>query len=402
MVSGMQKHVALAFSGGLDTSFCVVYLREQGHTVTTVTVDTGGFGAAELERIEHLSPALGAKAHYTVDARAELFDRYLRYLIYGNVLRGNAYPLSVSAERVAQAEKIAQVAREVGATAIAHGSTGAGNDQVRFDVAFRALAPQLELITPIRTLSLSREDELEFLSAHGIHVPESRRHYSVNEGMWGSSVGGRETLDAWSALPQAAFPGGEIDASKLAPQALTVSFRRGVPVAVNGAERDPVTLVAELNALGRTFGIGRGVHLGDTILGIKGRVGFEAPAAHLLIGAHRELEKLVLTGRQQQWKDTLGGLYGQLLHEGQFFDPLARDLEAFLESSQRPVTGDVAVTLLPRTFSVDGVRSPHSLMDAGIATYGEANRLWDGTEAAGFAKLYGVQQLLAFRRDAQE
>lgn len=398
----MHKHVVLAFSGGLDTSFCVVYLREQGYRVTTVTVDTGGFDAAELERIEKLSPALGAQEHYTVDARAELFERYLRYLIYGNVLRGNLYPLSVSAERVAQAEKVAQVARRVGAGALAHGSTGAGNDQVRFDVAFRALAPELELVTPIRTLALERTQEMEFLAAHGVRLPESRRHYSVNAGMWGSSVGGRETLDAWSTLPQAAFPGGEIDPAQCAPQALTLSFRRGVPSAVNGEERDPVALVGELNALGRSFGIGRGVHLGDTILGIKGRVGFEAPAAHLLVGAHRELEKLVLTAKQQLWKDTLGSLYGQLLHEGQFFDPLARDLEAFLESSQRPVTGDVALTLLPRTFSVDGVRSPHSLMDAGVAAYGEANRLWSGAEAAGFAKLYGVQQILALRRNSQE
>lgn len=397
----MHKRVVLAFSGGLDTSFCVVYLREQGYEVTTVTVNTGGFSAGELERIEKLSPRLGAQAHYTVDARSELFDRYLRYLIYGNVLRGNVYPLSVSAERVAQAEKVAQVARQVGATALAHGSTGAGNDQVRFDVAFRALAPQLELVTPIRTLALSRAEEAEFLKTHGVDVPESSRHYSINEGMWGSSVGGRETLDAWSPLPQAAFPGGEIDAARLAPRPLTVSFARGVPTALNGEQRDPVTLVTELNALGRTFGIGRGIHLGDTILGIKGRVGFEAPAAHLLIGAHRELEKLVLTAKQQLWKDTLGSLYGQLLHEGQFFDPLARDVEAFLESSQRPVTGDVAVTLLARTFSVDGVRSPHSLMDTGVATYGEANRLWAGSDAAGFAKLYGVQQILAFRRDTQ-
>ena len=393
----MKKHVALAFSGGLDTSFCVIHLREQGYQVTTVTVNTGGFSAEELWRIESLSPKLGAQAHHTIDARAGLFERYLRYLIYGNVLRGNLYPLSVSAERVAQAAEVVALAKKIGATALAHGSTGAGNDQVRFDVAFGALVPELELITPIRTLALSRAEEREYLKKHGFEYPEKTEHYSVNEGMWGTSVGGRETLDSWSTLPESAFPGGAIDAAKLAPRPLTLGFRQGVPVVVDGQPLDAVALIAELNAIGRKYGIGRGVHLGDTILGIKGRVGFEAPAAHLLIGAHRELEKLTLTGKQQFWKDTLGNLYGQLLHEGHFFDPLARDLEAFLESSQKQVTGDVKLTLHPRTFAVDGVRSPHSLMDAKVASYGEANRLWSGAEAAGFAKLYGVQQILALR-----
>lgn len=397
----MKKHVTLAFSGGLDTSFCVVHLREQGYEVTTVTVNTGGFSADELKRIENLSPKLGAKSHRTIDARAELFDRYLRYLIYGNVLRGNLYPLSVSAERVAQAAKVVDVAKQVGATALAHGSTGAGNDQVRFDVAFRALAPELELLTPIRTLALSRAEERTFLKQHGFELPEKTEHYSMNEGMWGTSVGGRETLDSWSTLPQAAFPSGEIDAAKLAPRALALAFERGVPVAVDGKSLDPVALIAALNTVGRTYGIGRGVHLGDTILGIKGRVGFEAPAAHLLIGTHRELEKLVLTGKQQFWKDTLGNLYGQLLHEGHFFDPLARDLEAFLASSQQCVTGEVKLTLYPRTSLVDGVRSPHSLMDTKVANYGEANRLWSGAEAAGFAKLYGVQQILALHAEKE-
>lgn len=393
----MTKHVALAFSGGLDTSFCVVHLREQGYEVTTVTVNTGGFGAEELKRIEGLSPKLGAKTHHTVDARAELFDRYLRYLVYGNVLRGNLYPLSVSAERVCQAEQVVKLAKKVGATAIAHGSTGAGNDQVRFDVAFRALAPELELVTPIRSLALSRAQELQFLKEHGFEFPEKTQHYSVNEGMWGTSVGGRETLDSWSPLPQAAFPGGEIDAAKLPAKKFTLNYKKGVPTAMDGRSLDPVALIDGLNNLGHRYGIGRGVHLGDTILGIKGRVGFEAPAAHILIGAHRELEKLTLTGKQLFWKDTLGNLYGQLLHEGQYFDPLTRDLEAFLSSSQAQVTGEVQLTLYPRAFAVEGVRSPHSLMDAKVASYGEANRLWTGAEAAGFAKLYGVQQILALQ-----
>lgn len=398
----MKKHVALAFSGGLDTSFCVAHLKEQGWEVTTITVNTGGFDAKELARIEALSPKLGAKTHVTLDARSELFDRYLRYLVYGNVLRGNLYPLSVSAERVCQAASVVKVAKEVGATALAHGSTGAGNDQVRFDVAFRALAPELELITPIRSLALSRAEEMEFLKKHGFEFPAKTVQYSVNEGMWGTSVGGRETLDSWSELPQASFPGGEVDTAKLPPQKLKLAFEQGVPKSVDGKALDPVVLVAELNTLGRRYGIGRGVHLGDTILGIKGRVGFEAPAAHILIGTHRELEKLTLSGKQLFWKDTLGNLYGQLLHEGHFFDPLARNLEAFLESSQEHVTGEVQLTLYPRSFAVDGVRSPHSLMDAKVASYGEANKLWSGAEAAGFAKLYGVQQILALQAGARQ
>jgi argininosuccinate synthase len=397
----MNKRVVLAFSGGLDTSFCVIYLQEQGYEVTTVTVDTGGFSPEELRRIEGLSPRLGAKAHRTLDARSELFQDYLRYLIYGNVLRGNLYPLSVSAERVCQAASVVKVAKELKADAVAHGSTGAGNDQVRFDVAFRALAPELELITPIRTLALSRAEEMEFLKKHGFEFPAKTVQYSINEGMWGTSVGGRETLDSWSKLPEAAFPGGELDASGLPPRNMTLRFERGVPLAIDGTGMDPVSLIAELNSVGHKYGIGRGVHLGDTILGIKGRVGFEAPAAHILIGSHRELEKLTLTGKQLFWKDTLGNLYGQLLHEGHFFDPLARNLEAFLESSQQHVTGEVQLTLYPRTFGVDGVRSPHSLMDAKVASYGEANRLWTGAEAAGFAKLYGVQQILALQAGAK-
>ncbi|MBZ4418949.1 argininosuccinate synthase [Myxococcus sp. RHSTA-1-4] len=391
-----KKNVVLAFSGGLDTAFCTVYLREQGYAVTTVTVDTGGFPAEQLANIEALSVKLGAVAHKTVDARDTLFQGYLRYLIAGNVLRGQVYPLSVSAERACQAVEVVRVARELGVQAIAHGSTGAGNDQVRFDVAFRSLAPDLELLTPIRTLGLSRQQELSFLAERGIHMPPKLGSYSVNEGMWGTSVGGRETLDSWSALPEAAFPGGEIP-TDLKPRTLTVSFTQGVPSALDGEAMGPVKLVETLNAVGRTYGIGRGVHLGDTILGIKGRVGFEAPAAHLLVTSHRELEKLVLSGKQLFWKETVGNLYGSLLHEGHFFDPLVKDLEAFLTSSQERVTGDVRLVLHPRTLVVEGVRSPHSLMDAKVATYGEANVLWTGSEAAGFAKLYGVAQMLSHR-----
>jgi argininosuccinate synthase len=389
------RSVLLAFSGGLDTSFCVVWLRSEGWVVHTVTVDTGGFAPGEMARIGQWATRLGAATHTAVDGRAELFDRYLRHLIAGNVLRGNLYPLSVSAERVCQARRVVETARSLGVTAVAHGSTSAGNDQVRFDVAFRALAPDLEVIAPVRALSPSRADERRFLAERGFDLPEKTESYSVNDGMWGSSVGGRETHDSWSALPDHAYPGGAIDPLRPA-RPVVLSFSRGVPAALDEVAQDPVSLVQALNALGREYGIGRGIHLGDTILGIKGRVGFDAPAAHLLIGAHRELEKLVLTSRQQTWKDTLGTLYGSLLHEGQFFDPLARDLEAFLESSQQRVTGDVRLTLRPRAFSVDGVRSPYSLMTP-AAAYGEGSRLWTGEEAAGFSKITGVSQMLALR-----
>ncbi|MCP3099971.1 argininosuccinate synthase [Myxococcus sp. K15C18031901] len=391
-----KKNVVLAFSGGLDTAFCTVYLREQGYAVTTVTVDTGGFPAEQLARIEALSTKLGAVAHKTVDARNTLFQGYLRYLIAGNVLRGQLYPLSVSAERACQAVEVVRVARELGAQSLAHGSTGAGNDQVRFDVAFRSLAGDLELLTPIRALGLSRQQELSFLAERGIHMPPKLGAYSVNEGMWGTSVGGSETLNSWSALPEAAFPSGEIP-TDLKPRPLTIGFEQGVPTSLDGQAMGAVELVEALNVLGRQYGIGRGVHLGDTILGIKGRVGFEAPAAHLLITSHRELEKLVLSGKQLFWKETVGNLYGSLLHEGHFFDPLVKDLEAFLTSSQERVTGEVRLVLHPRSMVVEGVRSPFSLMDAKVATYGEANVLWTGTEAAGFAKLYGVAQMLSHK-----
>jgi argininosuccinate synthase len=393
----MSHKVLLAFSGGLDTSYCVVWLKSQGHEVHTVTVDTGGFSAEELARIEALSPKLGAASHRTVDARSELFEGYLRFLIAGNVLRGNLYPLSVSAERVCQAKRTVAVAKELGVTALAHGSTGAGNDQVRFDVAFRALAPDLALMAPIRDLAPSRAEERAFLAAAGFDFPEKLESYSVNEGMWGTSIGGKETHDSWSCLPEEAYPGGAVDPA-LPPKTLVLAFEKGRPCALDGAPLDPVVLVQRLNEVGGRYGIGRGIHLGDTILGIKGRVGFEAPAAHLLIAAHRELEKLVLSGKQLFWKELVGNLYGAMLHEGHFFDPVVRDLEAFLASSQARVSGEVRLRLHPRTFAVEGVRSPHTLMSA-AASYGEGTKLWTGADAAGFGKIFGLQQLLALQAE---
>ena len=392
----MSHKVLLAFSGGLDTSYCVVWLKAKGHEVHTVTVDTGGFKTEELARIEALSPKLGAASHRTVDARQELWDGYLRFLVAGNVLRGNLYPLSVSAERVCQARRTVLSAREIGATALAHGSTGAGNDQVRFDVAFRALAPDLALMTPIRELGPSRAEERAFLAERGFPFPEKTEAYSINEGLWGTSIGGKETHDSWAMLPDEAFPGGAID-PKLPARSIVLGFTAGEPTALDGESLPPVTIAQRLNELGGGYGIGRGIHLGDTILGIKGRVGFEAPAAHLLIAAHRELEKLVLTGKQLFWKESLGNLYGGLLHEGHFLDPVARDLEAYLASSQCRVTGEVRVGLFPRGFAVEGVRSPHTLMNTAVASYGEGAKLWTGDEAAGFAKLFGIQQMLALK-----
>jgi len=390
----------LAFSGGLDTSFCVLYLRERGFDVATVTVNTGGFDTEELARIEASAQRLGVSQHHTIDARQELWDDYLRYLLYGNVLRGQLYPLSVSAERVCQAKRVAQVANQLDASAIAHGSTGAGNDQVRFDVAFRALCADKQLITPIRELALSREDETLWLAERGVIIAAKTTQYSVNEGMWGASVGGKETHDSWQHLPESAYPGGAPD-SDLAARSIVLEFAKGDPLALDGVRLGPVAIVEALNVLGHQYGIGRGIHLGDTILGIKGRVGFTAPAAHLLIQAHRELEKLVLSGKQLFWKESLGNLYGSLLHEAQYFDPLGRDLEAFLASSQTTVTGEVRLRLYPRVAQVEGIRSPHSLMQSKVASYGEGAKAWTGEEARGYCKLFGIAQQVALAgRDA--
>jgi len=388
--------VALAFSGGLDTSFCVVWLREQGYDVATVSVDTGGFNAADKAQLTARSQELGAASHENIDARDELYDRFLKFLVFGNATRGQLYPLCVSAERVCQADVVARAAKRLGAVALCHGSTGAGNDQVRFDGAFAALAPALPVITPIRALNLSRAEETQYLRDRGFAVSDKTTDYSVNTGLWGTTVGGKETLGSWEPLPAAAYPGGEV-ASTLAPTELVLSFKNGVPAALNGVQGNPAAIVDELNTTGRSYGIGRGIHLGDTILGIKGRVGFEAPGAVTVVTAHRELEKLVLSGRQAFWKETLGNLYGSLLHEGLFFDPIMRDLEAFLASSQSAVTGDVRLKLVPGRVVVEGVRSPYSMLDRSIASYGETNKLWSGEEAAGFAKIYAVSQKLALR-----
>ncbi|MEM6647486.1 MAG: argininosuccinate synthase [Bacteroidota bacterium] len=389
--------IVLAFSGGLDTSYCVPYLLETyNEPVYTVTVNTGGLPDDEAARLAEKSKALGATEHTTIDARADLFDEVLSYLIKGNVLRGNVYPLCVGTERIIQARYVVEVAREVGARAIAHGSTGAGNDQVRFDTTLRLLADDLDIITPIREQGLSREASAAFLNARGFAVSAATTTYSINKGMWGTTIGGKETHTAALPLPDEAYPD-TVSATEApdTPLDLTINFEQGIPTHLDSEAMDPVTLIERLNALGAAHGVGRGMHVGDTIMGIKGRVGFEAPAALILVEAHRELEKVVLTRWQQFQKSHLADFYGMLLHESQYFDPVMRDIEAFLDQSQTTATGTVKVRLLKGRIDVQGVESPYSMFDTGVATYGETNALWDARDARGFAKIVGVQAYLA-------
>ncbi|MDE2510068.1 MAG: argininosuccinate synthase [Elusimicrobia bacterium] len=392
--------IVLAFSGGLDTTFCVLWLqKELNADVLTVTVDTGGFGPEELSAIAARSKALGAIEHRTIDGRAEVFSRFAVPLIQGNILRGRAYPLSVSAERVLQAEVVARVAREVGADGVSHGSTGAGNDQVRFDAVFQVLLPNVKVHTPIRDLGWSRQQETDYLAKFGVPVPAKTVSYSVNAGLWGTTVGGGATHDPWTEVPDSAFP----SASEKAPaqgQDVVVGFEKGVPVSLDGKKLDGVSLVQALHVLGRTYAVGRGIHMGDTILGIKGRIAFEAPAPLMLIAAHNELEKLVLTRWQVFWKNHIGEFYGQMLHEGLYFDPVMRDIEAMIASSQEAVSGEARLRLRAGHFDVTGVKSPYSMV-AGAATYGETTRLWTGPEAAGFAKLHALPMTLAARAHAR-
>ncbi|HXS99224.1 MAG TPA: argininosuccinate synthase [Elusimicrobiota bacterium] len=388
--------IVLAFSGGLDTTFCALWLqKEAGADVVTVTVDTGGFSPEELAAIAERSRSLGALEHRTIDGRAEVFSRFAVPLIQGNVLRGRAYPLSVAAERVLQAEVVARVAKELGADGVAHGSTGAGNDQVRFDAVFQVLLPKVKVHTPIRDLGLSRQQETEYLAKFGVPVPAKTVSYSVNAGLWGTTVGGGATHDPWSEVPDSAFP----SASEKAPaegQNVVIGFEKGVPVSLDGKRLDGVALVQALHSLGRAYAVGRGIHMGDTILGIKGRIAFEAPAPLMLIAAHNELEKLVLTRWQAFWKNSIAEFYGQMLHEGLYFDPVMRDIEAMISSSQETVAGEARLRLRAGHFDVTGVKSPFSMV-AGAATYGETTKMWTGPEAAGFAKLHALPMTLAAR-----
>jgi argininosuccinate synthase len=386
--------IALAFSGGLDTSYCVPRLGEDGWAVHTVYVDTGGSTAGERAAIRRQAQAVGAVEHHEVDARAQVYDRFVRFLIQGNVLRGEVYPLSVSAERTQQALSVVEVARRIGAEAVAHGSTGAGNDQVRFDVALRVLAPELRIVTPIRDGAVRREAAIAYLEARELPVPAKAGSYSINRGLWGTTWGGGWTHDTWAGPPPELI---EPPADAPAPREIILGWAEGLPVTLDSVPLEGPALVARLGDLAEAFGIGRSIHVGETALGIKGRVGFEAGAALILIGAHRELEKLVLTKWQVFWKDQLGRFYGDRLHEGQYFDPALRDIEALITSSQARVSGEVRVRLAPGRFQVVGTRSPHSMMDTSIATYGEENRLWTGEEARAFARVSAVPSLLAAR-----
>ena len=395
----MPDRVVLAYSGGLDTSFCVPWLREKlGAEVITVTVDTGGLDDAARRRVEATALSLGAVQHHLVDARARFFSETLSFLIMGNVLRGHVYPLCVGAERGLQARVVAEIARRVGARAVAHGSTAAGNDQVRFEVALRILAPDLEVMAPIRDEGFSRADEVAWLADRGVPWPAERAAYSVNSGLWGCTIGGRETSDTVEPLPEDAWvlTHGAFDRPQ-APSTRSVTFERGVPVALDGEVAPPVDLIERLNVEAGAYGIGRGIHLGETILGVKGRVAFEAPAATVLIAAHRELEKLVLTAKQQRVKDLVAATYGDLVHEGQSLDPVGRDIEALFLRSQERVTGTVRVLFRPGATFVEGVTSPHSLKAASSAVYGETAAEWTAADARGFSRMLSLPAMFHTR-----
>ncbi len=384
-----MKKVVLAFSGGLDTSYCTMYLsKELGFEVYATTVNTGGFTEKEAVELENKALALGAKSYFFNDQTNAFYEKGIKYLLFGNVLKNNTYPLSVSAERVFQAMAIAEYAKEIDADAIAHGSTGAGNDQIRFDLIFQTICPGMEIITPIRDHSLSREQEIDYLKENGVESEWKKSVYSINQGLWGTSVGGKETLTSSDYLPDEAFPS---QLEKLDTQTITIDFKKGQPVALNGKSNSPIVIIQELGTLASKYAIGRDIHVGDTIVGIKGRVGFEAAAPLILIKAHHQLEKHVLSKHQLFIKDQLSIWYGNLMHEGQFLDPVMRDIESFLDSSQQKVTGTVKVRLMPYHFQVEGISSPNDLMQSKFGKYGEANSLWTGDDARGFTKLFAVQ-----------
>jgi argininosuccinate synthase len=380
--------LVIAYSGGLDTSYCAVSLSKAGYDVHAVSVNTGGFTSEEIKTIEHNAYKMGVSTYKNIDAVTSYYDKVIKYLIFGNALKNNTYPLSVSAERIIQAIEIIQYAKSINAQFIAHGSTGAGNDQVRFDMIFQILAPEIEIITPIRDGNLTRQQEIDYLIENGIDMSWNKAKYSVNKGLWGTSVGGEETLTSEKPLPDSAYPS---QLKKESQQKITLTFRNGEFVALNGTSNSPEKNIKLLNNLASAYAIGRDIHVGDTIIGIKGRVGFEAAAALIIIKAHHLLEKHTLTKWQLQHKDYLSNFYGMHLHEGQYLDPVMRDMEAFLKSSQDKVSGVVTVTLKPFHFSLDGITSQHDLMNAKFGSYGEENKGWTANEAKGFIKINSNQ-----------
>lgn len=390
-----KKKVVLAFSGGLDTSFCAKYLSEDlGYEVHTALANTGGFSDEELARIEQKAMKLGAASHASLDITKDYYDKSIRYMIAGNVLRNGTYPISVSSERIFQAIAIIEYAKKIGADAVAHGSTGAGNDQVRFDLTFQILAPEIEIITPTRDMTLTREYEIDYLRKHGIQDDFKKMEYSINKGLWGTSIGGKETLHSEQTLPEHAYPS-QVTAS--GEETLKLSFDKGEISAVNGKKFDNmIDAIREIEAIGSKYGIGRDMHIGDTIIGIKGRVGFEAAGPILIIAAHKMLEKHTLTKWQQYWKDQIGTWYGMFLHEAQYLEPVMRDMEKFLESSQQNVTGTVELTLRPLGYTLVGVDSPYDLMKTDFGEYGEVNKAWSADDVKGFTKILGNQMKIFY------
>lgn len=389
----MSKKIVLGFSGGLDTTFCVKYLSEEkGYEVHSIIVNTGGFSDEELKKIEDHAHALGVASHTTIHAVKSYYDSIIKYLIFGNVLKNNTYPLSVSAERLSQAIHIAEHVKKLGASAVAHGSTGAGNDQVRFDMVFHIMIPGVEIITPIRDLKLSREQEITYLQEKGVNMNAEKAMYSINKGLWGTSVGGKETLSSKGMLPEEAWP---TQVTKQNSEEVVLGFEKGELKSVNEQVFDhPSAAIQHLQTLAGPFGIGRDIHVGDTIIGIKGRVGFEAAAPMVILKAHHALEKHVLTKWQLQWKDTLAQFYGNWLHEGQILDPVMRNIESFLESTQQNVTGKVFVQLMPYRFQIIGIESAFDLMNSKFGKYGEMNSGFTGEDVRGFSKIFGNQTII--------
>ena len=382
-----MKKLVLAYSGGLDTSYCAKYLsKEKGFEVHAVSINTGGFSKDEINEIESKALTIGAKTYKNIDAVDNFYNNVVKYLIFGNVLKNNTYPLSVSAERIIQAVEIINYAKSIGAEYVAHGSTGAGNDQVRFDMIFQTLAPEIEIITPIRDKQLSRQVEIDYLKENGVEMNWEKAKYSINRGLWGTSVGGSETLTSHQGLPESAFPS---QVEKQDSETVTLKFSKGELTAVNGKEDSQIKNIEYLQQLAAPFGIGRDIHVGDTIIGIKGRVGFEAAAPLIIIKAHHLLEKHTLTKWQMQHKDYMSNWYGMHLHEGQYLDPVMRNIEAFLADSQEKVTGEVYLTLHPYRFTLEGIKSENDLMNASFGAYGEMNKGWTADDAKGFIKILG-------------
>jgi argininosuccinate synthase len=389
----MNNKVVLAYSGGLDTTYCAIYLQKvKGLEIHALTVNTGGFSDQEVQQIEARAKSLGVASFECIDVTKEYYDSCIKYLIYGNILKNATYPLSVSAERMVQAIAVAEHVKKVDASYVAHGSTGAGNDQVRFDMVFQSMLPGVEIITPIRDLRLSREEEIAFLKENGVEMNTEKAKYSINKGLWGTSVGGKETLTSKEYLPEDAWP---TQVTETGTRQIELEFEKGELVAIDGQRfGNPVAAIQHLQAIAQPYGVGRDIHVGDTIIGIKGRVGFEAAAPIIIIKAHHLLEKHTLTKWQLYWKDQLSTWYGNWLHEGQMLDPTMRNIEKFLEDTQVTVTGKAFITLQPYRFTVTGVESAHDLMSSKFGSYGEMNKGWSGDDVKGFAKIFGNQSAI--------